>query len=140
MARLIVKVLKVHDRTRIDVFGFAVAGSKFDTMQTKLSETFDKFKDVHGFSNQASKETAHNDEIDIAIDITGYTKDSRSGLFACRLTPIQINFLGYPCSMGANFMDYIVAEPFLIPESYKTYYSKKLFIWLIHIKLKTMVW
>ena len=74
MTRLIVKVLKVHDRTHIDVFGYAVAGSKFDTMQTKLSETCDKFKDVHGFSNQAIKETAHNDEIDIAIDLTGYNE------------------------------------------------------------------
>ena len=126
VTRLMAKVLKVHDRTRFDVFGYAVAGSKFDTMQTKLSETFDKFKDVHGFSNQAIKETVHNDGIDIAIDLTGYTKDSRSGLFACRLAPIQINFLGYPGSMGANFMDYIVADPFLIPESYKAYYSEKI--------------
>lgn len=116
------KVFKVHDRSRFDVFGYAVAGSKFDTMQTKIAETFDKFKDVHGLSNQAIKETVHSDEIDIAIDLTGYTKDGRSGLFASRLAPIQINFLGYPGSMGADFMDYIVADPFLIPESYQTYY------------------
>ena len=126
MTRLMAKVFKVHDRSRFDVFGYAVAGSKFDTMQTKLAETFDKFKDVHGLSNQAIKETVHSDEIDIAIDLTGYTKDGRSGLFASRLAPIQINFLGYPGSMGADFMDYIVADPFLIPESYQTYYSEKI--------------
>ena len=132
VTRLMAKVFKVHDRSRFDVFGYAVAGSKFDTMQTKLAETFDKFKDVHGLSNQAIKETVHSDEIDIAIDLTGYTKDGRSGLFASRLAPIQINFLGYPGSMGADFMDYIVADPFLIPESYQTYYSEKI-IYMPHL-------
>lgn len=126
VTRLMAKVFKVHDRTRFDVFGYTIADSKFDTMQARLVETFDKFKDVHGFSNQAIKETLHSDEIDIAIDLTGYTKDGRSGLFASRLAPIQINFLGYPGSMGADFMDYIVADSFLIPESYHTYYSEKI--------------
>ena len=95
-------------------------------MQTKLVETFDEFIDVHGLSNQAVKETVHSDEIDIAIDLPRYTKDGRGGLFTSRLAPIQINFLGYPGSMGADFMDYIVADPFLIPESYQTYHSEKI--------------
>lgn len=126
VTRLMAKVFKVHDRSRFDVFGYSVAGLEFDTMQTWLLESFDKFKDVQSFSNQAIKEIAQSDKIDIAIDLTGYTKDGRSGLFAYRLAPIQINFLGYPGSMGAKFMDYIVADSFLIPERYQTYYSEKI--------------
>jgi predicted O-linked N-acetylglucosamine transferase (SPINDLY family) len=58
---------------------------------------------------------ARQDEIDIAVDLNGYTQNSRTGIFAYRAAPIQINYLGYPGTLGADFMDYIVADRFLIP-------------------------
>jgi protein O-GlcNAc transferase len=68
---------------------------------------------------------ARQDKIDIAVDLTGYTTNSRSGIFACRAAPIQINYLGYPGTMGADFIDYIIADQNLIPTESQHFYSEK---------------
>ena len=64
-------------------------------------------------------------EIDIAVDLNGYTKDNRTGVLAFRPAPIQVNFLGYPGTIGADYLDYIIADRFVIPEAHRTYYSEK---------------
>ena len=69
---------------------------------------------------------ARVDQIDIAIDLKGYTKNSRTGIFAYRAAPIQINFLGYPGTLGAIFFDYIIADLTLIPETKKNFYSEEI--------------
>ena len=68
---------------------------------------------------------ARQDKIDIAIDLTGYTKNSRPGIFAYRAAPVQINYLGYPGTMGADFIDYIIADQTLIPMDSQKFYSEK---------------
>lgn len=64
--------------------------------------------------------------IDIAIDLKGYTLDSRTKLFSYRLAPIQVNYLGYPGTIGASFIDYLIADKIVIPQKYKKYYSEKI--------------
>ena len=69
---------------------------------------------------------ARQKEVDIAIDLGGYTKNSRPSIFAMRVAPIQINFLGYPGTMGANYIDYNISDKFIIPQELQQYYSEKI--------------
>ena len=68
---------------------------------------------------------ARRDKIDIAIDLTGYTQHNRTGIFAYPAAPVQINYLGYPGTMGADFIDYIIADRNLIPSDSQRFYSEK---------------
>jgi predicted O-linked N-acetylglucosamine transferase (SPINDLY family) len=65
-------------------------------------------------------------EIDIAVDLKGFTKESRTDIFSFRAAPIQVNYLGYPGTMGAGYMDYIIADPTLIPEQSQQFYTEKI--------------
>ena len=91
-----------------------------------LKNSVDVFKDVINLGDKDIAMLARVDQIDIAIDLKGYTKNSRTGIFAYRAAPIQINFLGYPGTMGANFFDYIIADSTIIPESKRNFYSEKI--------------
>ncbi|MDA9896227.1 tetratricopeptide repeat protein [Amylibacter sp.] len=122
---LMFKIIECHDRSLFDVYGYSIGQPKLDKMREKISGAFDVFKDIHSSSDIEALKTIHNDKIDIAIDLTGYTKDSRTNLFSSRLAPVQINYLGYPGTLGADFMDYIVADQNLIPEAFQEFYIEK---------------
>ena len=126
VAYLIAKVLETHDRSRFEVYGYSIGPSKDDDMRHRLIKAFDVFDDVSGMNNQDAALSARQDKIDIAIDLNGYTENSRQGIFAHRAAPIQINYLGYSGTMGADFMDYIIADPVLIPTGYEHYYSERI--------------
>jgi predicted O-linked N-acetylglucosamine transferase (SPINDLY family) len=98
-------------------------------MRQRLVKSFDCFTDVQDMSDKDISFRARQDKIDIAIDLNGYTQNSRTGVFAYRAAPIQINYLGYPGTLGADFMDYIVADRYLIPgESQKHFKEKPLYL------------
>ena len=86
-------------------------------MRRRLEAAFDKFIDVRNQSDRDVALLARNLEIDIAIDLGGFTKDSRTNIFSMRAAPVQVNYLGYPGTMGAEYIDYLIADPTLIPES-----------------------
>lgn len=123
---LMAGVFEKHDRSRFRIFGYSIAKSKRDAIRVRLENAFDDFKDVSEFSDEEVIDITRKDKIDIAIDLTGYTENGRSGIFALRAAPIQINYLGFPGSMGASFMDYIVADKFLIPNEASRYYQEKI--------------
>ena len=133
---LMFKVIECHDRSLFDVYGYSIGQPKFDKMREKISEAFDVFRDIHSLSDIEALKTIHNDKIDIAIDLTGYTNQCRTGLFSYRLAPIQINYLGYPGTLGADFIDYIVADQNLIPESFQKFYAESP-IYLPHTYMPT---
>jgi predicted O-linked N-acetylglucosamine transferase (SPINDLY family) len=94
-------------------------------MRQRLAKTFDCFIDAQDMSDKDISLRARQDKIDIAIDLNGYTQNARTGIFAYRAAPIQINFLGYPGTLGAEFMDYIVADRFLIPGENQKHFNEK---------------
>jgi len=94
-------------------------------MRQRLKKSFDSFTDVQSMSDRDIALQARQDKIDIAIDLNGYTQNARTGIFAYRAAPIQINYLGYPGSMGTDFIDYIVADQHLIPLESQKYFSEK---------------
>ena len=125
VAYLIAKLLEQHNRTAFEVFGYSLHESSQSELRQRLINAFDLFEDVKGLSDREVALRARQDKIDIAIDLMGYTKHSRTGIFAYRAAPIQINYLGYPGTMGANFMDYIVADKYLIPTVNQKYFTEK---------------
>jgi predicted O-linked N-acetylglucosamine transferase (SPINDLY family) len=125
VAYLIAKVLEQHNRDQFEVFGYSVHGNKKSEMRQRLEKSFDSFSDLQSMSDRDIALQARQDEIDIAVNLNGYTGRARTGIFAYRAAPIQINYLGYPGTMGSNFMDYIVADRFLIPAEHQKYFNEK---------------
>ena len=125
VAYLIAKVLEQHNRDQFEVFGYSIYGSSSCIMRQRLKKSFDSFTDVQSMSDRDIALQARQDKIDIAIDLNGYTQNARTGIFAYRAAPIQINYLGYPGSMGTDFIDYIVADQHLIPSESQKYFSEK---------------
>ena len=126
VAYLIAKVLKKHNRNKFEVFGYSIHGSSSCEMRQQLKKSFDSFTDIQSMSDRDIALQVRRDEIDIAIDLNGYTQHARTGIFANRAAPIQINFLGYPGTLGADFIDYIVADPVLIPEDNRQHYLEQI--------------
>ncbi|MDA8699889.1 tetratricopeptide repeat protein [Amylibacter sp.] len=125
VAYLIAKVLEQHNHDQFEVFGYSLHGSSSGVMRQRLAKSFDCFTDVQDMSDKDISLRARQDKIDIAIDLNGYTQNSRTGVFAYRVAPIQINYLGYPGTLGADFMDYIVTDRFLIPGENQKYFNEK---------------
>lgn len=136
VAYLLARVFEKHDRSQFTVHGYSIKATKKDSMHKRLVAAFDEFKDLSDVSDKEAALTVREDGIDIAIDLNGYTANSRIGIFAYRAAPIQINYLGYPGTIGADFIDYIIADQTLIPEDSMKYYSEKP-IYLPHTYMPT---
>jgi predicted O-linked N-acetylglucosamine transferase (SPINDLY family) len=124
--RLIVKMLALHNKSHYEIHAFSFGPKIHDDMREKLVNNVDAFHDVHGKTDHDIAKLARTKSIDIAVDLSGYTQNSRWGILACRPAPIQVSYLGYPGSMGANFIDYIIADPILIPEENHQFFSEKI--------------
>jgi predicted O-linked N-acetylglucosamine transferase (SPINDLY family) len=126
VAQLAVGLFEEHDRTRFDVVAFSWRQSLADEMAGRIKTAFDRFVDVCGRSDREVGQLSREYGIDIAVDLMGLTGGLRTGIFAERVAPIQVNFLGYPGTMGAPYMDYIVADPILIPPESREHYTEKI--------------
>ena len=123
---LMAELFEAHDRLKFEVYGFSFGPNTQDEMCDRLSKGFDKFLDVSQLPDSEIAQMARDLEIDIAIDLKGYTEDSRTEIFAYRCAPIQVNYLGYPGTMGVDYMDYVIADPVVISESNVDSFSEKI--------------
>ncbi len=126
---LMAQLFEFHDRERFELYGFSFGPDVQDAMRVRIAKSFDHFMDVQDQSDLDVARLSRELEIDIALDLKGYTGSSRTGIFAYRCAPIQINYLGYPGTMGAPYIDYIVADATLIGPEDVEHYSEKV-IWL----------
>jgi predicted O-linked N-acetylglucosamine transferase (SPINDLY family) len=124
LASLLIEVLELHDQSKFEIYVFSFINTP-DEMQSRIISAVDHFIDVSQLSDQEIFTLAAEEKIDIAVDLAGYTTGNRWLLFFNRLAPIQINFLGYPGTLGGNFMDYIIADQVLIPADHQKYYAEK---------------
>ena len=122
---LMAELFEVHDRSRFEIFGFSFGPNRQDEMRERVSAGVDHFHEVSSKSDREIAELSRTLGIDIAVDLKGFTQDSRTGIFAEICAPIQINYLGYPGTMAAPYIDYIVADPVLIPTEMQNYYTEK---------------
>ena len=126
VSQLIVELIELHSRERFEVIAFSLTPGINDQMRLRLKHAFDRFIDVSGQTDNEVALLAQESGLDIAIDLNGHTGGSRPGIFAARAAPIQINYLGYPGTMGANYIDYLIADPILIPNKERCNYSEKI--------------
>jgi predicted O-linked N-acetylglucosamine transferase (SPINDLY family) len=125
-AYLMAELFERHDKSRFELTAFSFGPDKDDDMRKRLVAAFDNFMDVRSQSDQEVAMLARSLEIDIAVDLKGFTQDSRPGIFSMRAAPLQVNYLGYPGTMGAEYIDYLIADPILIPESHQKDYAEKI--------------
>ena len=123
---LTAELFELHDRNRFEIIAFSCGVGTKDEMRQRLEGAFDEFIEVRHKSDQEIAEMVRRMEIDIAIDLAGHTADSRTGIFAMRAAPVQVNFLGYPGTMGADYLDYLIADRQLIPEGAEIHYAEKI--------------
>ena len=115
-----------HDRTKFEVTAFAFGPEAHDAVRARLVRAFDRFEDVRERSDREVAALARERGIDIAVDLNGFTEYCRTKIFALRAAPIQVNYLGYPGTMGAKYIDYIVADRVLIPRAHQDHYAEKI--------------
>jgi predicted O-linked N-acetylglucosamine transferase (SPINDLY family) len=128
VAHLISDIFKNHDKNNYQIVGFNLNKWLDDPITQQISQHFDKFLTVKHSSDEEIISKSKDLKVDIAIDLCGPTKDNRIDIFQKRVAPIQINFLGYPGTIG-TFMDYIIADKYLIPnESQKFYFEKIIYM------------
>jgi protein O-GlcNAc transferase len=126
VALLTAELFELHDRDRFEVFAFSLQKAAVgDEMNLRLRKSFDQFIDVDNMSDQEIAQLARKLEIDIAIDLSGLTRFARTRIFSYRVAPTQVNWLGYPGTIGADFIDYIVADKTIISEAHQDFYTEK---------------
>ncbi len=118
-----------HDRERFEITALSFGPDQGDATRQRVRGAFDRFEDVRASSDVQIARRCRELGVDIAVDLKGYTQDSRPGIFAERCAPVQIQWLGYPGTMAASFIDYIVADRTLIGEADLVHYTEKV-IWL----------
>ena len=126
VAHLSAELFEMHDKNKFELIGFYFGPADSSDVHKRVASSFDKFIDVSNKSDREVAEISRFVGVDIAIDLGGFTKNSRSGIFAERCAPIQVNYLGYLGTMAADFMDYICADKTLIPEESQQFYTEKI--------------
>ena len=121
----IAELIERHDRSHFEITGFSFSKANDGTRQ-RLAKAFDRFIDVQGQSDKEAVLLARKLGIDIAVNLNGFTANDRTNIFALRAAPIQVNYMGYPGTMGANYIDYLVADPILIPADDRQHYAEKI--------------
>ncbi len=131
VADAIAGVFEHHDKTRFEMTAISLGPNDASEMRRRLESVFDRFLDVQDMSDGEVAKTIRALEIDIVIDLNGYSGVKRTGIFALRPAPIQVNYLGYPGTMGAPFIDYIIADQVTIPEENRIHYTEQV-VYLPH--------
>jgi protein O-GlcNAc transferase len=126
MSFLMIGVFGAHDRSRFETYAFSFDNPAGDALNARLRGAFDHFIDASRLSDDALAALARQHALDIAIDLAGFTAGRRTGAFARRAAPIQVSFLGFPGTMAAPFIDYVIADATVADEAARPFFSEKI--------------
>lgn len=138
LAFLVSELIELHDRTAFEVIAFSFGANDKSSARARLEKAFDQFHDIRHLSEMDAAKKINSCGIDILVDLTGFTQTSRSGIAALRPTPININWLGFPGTMGQSMLqsmgaahtsplfDYILTDDFICPPEAAIHYAEKL--------------
>ncbi len=125
-AMLICEVLEKLDRTRFEVFGYCFSPEDGSAMRQRMLKAFEHVRMIAPMPHRDAAAAINDDALDILIDLKGYTRDGRPEILSYRPAPIQVNYLGYPATMGTDVIDYIVADAIVTPMEHQPDYSEKI--------------
>ena len=123
---LTAELFELHNREKFEVIAFSFGPDMQDDCRKRLENGFDQFLDVKDQSDDEIAALSRKMEVDIAIDLGGFTAECRTGIFAMRAAPIQLSYIGYLGTMGSDYYDYLIADSTIIPLDYQKYYSEKI--------------
>lgn len=126
VSRLLVGVLEGHDRQRFETIGVSLNPPDGSSLGRRISAAFDKFIDASASSDSTVVALMREMQIDIAIDLMGCTEGQRTRIFARRAAPTQVNFIGYPGTMGVPYIDYLIADRFIVPPDWQCDYAESI--------------
>ncbi len=119
------EVLELHDRSRFEVHAYYCGIGREDETKARIRAGVDHWTDLSGLSDDAAAQRIADDGIDILVDLNGYTRDARTAVFARRPAPIQVNWYGFPGTMGTPYHHYVIADPHVVPEGHEIHFSEK---------------
>jgi protein O-GlcNAc transferase len=126
VALAIAGLFELHDRKRFELIGISYGPDDHSEFRGRLIRAFDQFHDVRAKGDEEIAALMRELEIDIVVDLTGYTRESRSEILARRPAPIQVGYLGFPGTTGAEFIDYVIADAVVLPLEQQPFYTEKI--------------
>lgn len=124
-AYLMAGLFERHDRSRFETVALSYGPDDASPMRKRLGQAFERFIDVRTLSDAAAARVLRDLEIDVAVDLKGHTTDARPGILAHRPAPVQVSYLGFPGTTGTDFIDYVLADRHVLPESEQAAWSEK---------------
>ena len=126
VSMLTAELFELHDKNQFEIIAFSLGFDDKSQMRARLSQSFDQFIDVSSMSDLEITKLARGLEIDIAVDLGGFTINNRPSIFALRAAPVQMSYIGYLGTMGSQYIDYLFADKVIVPEESKPFYSEKI--------------
>ena len=126
-----VGVIEEHDRERFEVSAISYGPDDRSELRDRLKSAFERFEDVSHLPDEDVVELIRQLDIEVLVDLGGFTAGARPKILARRAAPIQVNYLGFPGTMGASYIDYVMADRIVIPEGEEKHYAEKV-IYLPH--------
>ena len=123
---LTIGLFEQHDKSKFELIAFSYGPEIKDEMRSRIASAFDTFLDVRAKSDEDVALLSRSMGIDIAIDLSGLTQDGRTGIFSYRASPIQLSYIGYLGTMGADYYDYLIADRTIIPVESQAHYCEKI--------------
>ena len=125
-AFLMAGVFEHHDRSRFETAAITYSSDDRSPMRSRLQAAFGRFIDVRDKTDEQVARLMREMEIDIAVDLKGYTAESRPGILSFRPAPVQAHHLGFPGTMGVDFVDYLIADPVVVPPEHRAFYTEEI--------------
>jgi len=125
-AHLMAQLFEAHDRAQFEIVAFTFGPQTADATRARVMDAFDEVIEIGTRSDAEAATLARETCIDIAVDLMGYTRDARPGIFAWRAAPVQVAYLGYPGTMGAPYIDYAIVDRIVVPDSQRADFTEKL--------------
>ena len=126
VAYLTAELYEVHDRDHFEIHAFSFGPDTKDELNLRIKAGVDHFHDLRSMSHKKITLLARSLEIDIAVDLSGLTEKARTDVFAMKVAPIQLSYIGYLGTMGADYYDYLIADEMMIPKKNQKYYAEKI--------------
>jgi protein O-GlcNAc transferase len=124
-SHLIVGVLESHNHSRFEIYGIDNGWDDQSEIRRRINASVNGMIQIRQLSDQLAVAAIQDNQIDILVNLNGYFGEMRMGVFARRCAPVQVNYLGFPGTLGADYMDYIVADQHVVPEAHREFYTEK---------------